>query len=278
MDYSMSEIQDLLRQYKGQGLGNLEGLSDSEVLALLRGVLKEGGPGSGHHGHVGRPGQRGGSASRGVSLGTTVNDAVVTNAKELSNGKSGAVVLTFDNGENAIWKPHHPRFSNTETEVTAAQVGKLFGVNVPETVEFEYEGQRGSLQKRIKNAVTGAKGASSPTLRQCEQVAVFDLVIGNQDRHDGNWVRGEGRVWAIDHGRADWQPLRFSMKGVPVGKRNYLFEKHGYEPGSEYKISASTTRHMRGITREQWNDATKPILPKHREQGWWNLQMLVGAG
>jgi len=241
--------------------------------------MREGGPGSGHHGHAGRPGLVGGSVSGSKgSFGSAINESIIVSAEKLGKGLSGALVLTFDNGEKAIWKPHHPRRSNVEAEVAAPQVGKLFGVNVPETIEFEYKGQRGSLQKYIKNVTTGAEGASLPTLRQCEQLAVFDMAIGNQDRHNGNWARSEGKVWAIDHGRTHWEPLPFDRRGVPIGRRNYLFEMHGYKPGSEYKISAPTIQHMKGITREQWNNATESILPEHREQGWQNLQRLIEAG
>ena len=32
-------------------------------------------------------------------------------------------------------------------------------------------------------------------------MALFDEVIGNTDRHDGNWLEDENRkLWAIDHG------------------------------------------------------------------------------
>jgi len=44
---------------------------------------KKGGPGSGHHGHAGRPGQRGGSAPGKADGGTSAGTATVPNRQEL---------------------------------------------------------------------------------------------------------------------------------------------------------------------------------------------------
>lgn len=79
---------------------------------------------------------------------------------------------------------------------------------VPPTVIRSIEDEVGSLQKFIPNYRSGEeipREEKSPSneafMMQAEKVWIFDVIINNTDRHEGNYIFDEeGRLWAIDHG------------------------------------------------------------------------------
>ena len=97
-------------------------------------------------------------------------------------------------------------------QVAAYEMSYLLGfTNVPPTVSREIDGEKGSVQLWIENAMTEKKrrekGVRPPNLtivnRYTDDMRVFDYLINNIDRHqdnilyDPNW-----QLWLIDHTRA----------------------------------------------------------------------------
>jgi hypothetical protein len=159
----------------------------------------------------------------------------VTSAKLL--GKKHVAVATkiqFDDGTKAVFKPHEgegdivghrgedftPGFQ-TEREVGAWEVAKLVNMQdmVAPTVdakiknlpEVEHEGKTiGGQGKTTRGALMDFEpGRQAAGVRQrygddaddVARAAAFDYVIGNTDRHSGNWlVEKGGAMHLIDHG------------------------------------------------------------------------------
>jgi hypothetical protein len=116
--------------------------------------------------------------------------------------------------ENARWESG--RFTEFlrdtyRSELAAYQLSLLLGLdNVPPTVPWELKGQPGALQIWIEKARAGwhpneTEEPSDPALwaMESDKMLVFDALIGNRDRHEGNvLIDSAGKVWWIDHSRA----------------------------------------------------------------------------
>src|SRR3989338_24246 len=99
---------------------------------------------------------------------------------------------------------HHHLFLRSELELIAARIDKRLGFGlVPPTVTRTIKGCAGVLQERIF-----AKVASQVINWEyfvddlwLAKAAVFDYLIDNRDRHDGNFLidPSTGRMWLIDH-------------------------------------------------------------------------------
>jgi hypothetical protein len=94
---------------------------------------------------------------------------------------------------------------------------------VQATVIREVGGKKGSIQEFVDGGKAARDVADRRemfgTSEERARAAVFDHVIGNEDRHPGNWmIRPDGRVALIDHG------LAFPDKGKENGFRNTMFE------------------------------------------------------
>jgi hypothetical protein len=123
-------------------------------------------------------------------------------------GPPGASVFRahLDDGTRAIYKPEvYTSSHQMHAEVAAYRVSELFGFGlVPTTTVAEDDGSLGpgSLQRFAENASEG-----QPTYRytalETQRMAVLDYLIGNLDRHMGNYLTGpDGELIAIDHGLA----------------------------------------------------------------------------
>lgn len=128
-----------------------------------------------------------------------------------------SIVALKDDG-SGIFKPEKgeaPGFRRAieagtyyKRERAAYLVDKLldFGL-VPPTVIRDIDGDIGSFQQFIPGAKAGwevdSKELQSPELRpELVKLWIFDHIIFNSDRHDGNFLVKESQVAAIDHGLA----------------------------------------------------------------------------
>ncbi len=79
-----------------------------------------------------------------------------------------------------------------------------FGL-VPTTVIRELRGEVGSVQEFISGTKSGFEFSKEVVAReypdQLMKLWVFDLIIANKDRHSGNFLIKDGKMYAIDHGR-----------------------------------------------------------------------------
>lgn len=175
-----------------------------------------------------------GSKARGAELPTLTTGKIVSGEK-LYGGVGNAYVVKFEDGSLACFKrpldrsiyPAVPKGTDPQREVAAYEVAKLVGMKdlVPSTIlrELSFEayhaargsGPRmeqinglGSLQAWVKDASTAERhneNARYDGVQDRKRIAVFDFMIGNMDRHTGNWmVRDDkaGKLALIDNGAA----------------------------------------------------------------------------
>jgi hypothetical protein len=155
--------------------------------------------------------------------------ADVVDSKRLAEGINKALKLTLEsNGirAHAIFKTvqrelhddpsNRPSFYRAVDsyihEVAAYELSRILGLDrIPPTVLREIDGERGALQLWVENAMTEAaliergradEGAAQRVLQK-QNMFVFDQLIYNFDRHQGNSLYDSfDYLWYIDHTRS----------------------------------------------------------------------------
>ena len=94
--------------------------------------------------------------------------------------------------------------------------------------------QEGDVAKEIYDDKTKFDGDEDQ-----RRTALFDYIIGNQDRHHGNWViGGDGKMKLIDHGLAFGETKLGGFKNRQIQQRvAYDHSKHDAFPPSKYAES-----------------------------------------
>lgn len=125
-----------------------------------------------------------------------------------SQGVSYTWRLDYGNGVHALFKVDGTdifcRACGSEREVAAFRVDRLLGFQltphtVPHTIVVEDDTLAGSAMYFVR----GARSPRDAGIDKPDRLRFFDAVLGNSDRHAGNWLILEGgRVVAIDHNRA----------------------------------------------------------------------------
>lgn len=137
----------------------------------------------------------------------------------LGGGVNETRIVELPNGEKAVFKPiEGERFGLrgsitneacplAHREALSWEIDDILGLDlVPETRLVSINGEIGSLQHFQKSAKIAARaGGTAPLDDELYKIDVFDFLIGNTDRHQGNYMfytRGakKGRVIAIDNG------------------------------------------------------------------------------
>lgn len=194
------------------------------------------------------------SAAAKSQAAETIEKALVDpNAKvvfshKIGEGISHSETVQFDNGVKAVWKRdgaarsvtsdthmrHINQANSSGNEVAAYLVDKAMGhpAGVPPTVLHQDGGVSGTLQFfkgdtrrpwdfQPGTALDNAHNQSLPfkgSMDGNRSVNILDNVIGNVDRHRGNWLDTKrGDTLPIDHG------LAFPEKNAPQGIHNSKF-------------------------------------------------------
>ena len=148
----------------------------------------------------------------------TVSETEV-DMQELGGGVSNGVsTVRLSDGSRGVFKPSSGESEDvdrpgiaygqmTERECAAWDVAKIVELDdiVAATVPTEIDGESGSLAEFVNGKIaaevdrTKMYDGADNALR----AAMFDFVIGNQDRHAGNWmIDNAGGLKLIDHGLA----------------------------------------------------------------------------
>ena len=125
-----------------------------------------------------------------------------------SQGVSYTFRLGYGGGVDGIFKVDGSDIfcssCGAHREVAVYRIDQLLGFDLtPMTVfhDIDHEGDR--LTGSTMYFVHGAARPSDVGRKKPDRLRIFDAIIGNSDRHSGNWlVREDGSIVAIDHNRA----------------------------------------------------------------------------
>ena len=156
----------------------------------------------------------------------------------LEEGTNGVSVVSLSNKAAGVWKPTAAEYPEqarvnlepdhqARREALAYFISKALGHlgRVPPTVYREIDGDSGAYCALSRGTLPGTHCArldqvlADPADPAYVDMAVFDCIIGNLDRHSGNILFGGGTVLAIDHG------LAFPLEHGAQGEMNFLFSE-----------------------------------------------------
>jgi len=120
----------------------------------------------------------------------------------LSGGMKG--VFKPSNGEHPLRSAIQPG-THYRREAAASALADVIGMHdlVPPTTVRNHNGEIGSIQQFMDGQVAfrAPRGSEYDGDTDAARAAVFDYLIGNTDRHMGNWlVSPQGKLVLIDHG------------------------------------------------------------------------------
>jgi hypothetical protein len=170
-------------------------------------------------------------------------------AHVLGGGVCQTFVFELEGGKKAVFKPQNgepteplrrnisPGFS-TEREVAAWEVAKIVGMDdlVAPAVERTMGEWHGALvdfqEGEVAFKIDSERKFDGE--RNLARAAIFDYIIGNEDRHAGNWMVGkDGGLRLIDHN------LAFPDKGA-------------------YGVSGNHALFNRILIKAEWKKITDP--------------------
>lgn len=131
--------------------------------------------------------------------------------KKLGGGVTDSRLVDYVDDGQGVWKAltNPGTLHNGLREVVAYRLAEVLGMDiVPPTVYSTLTGVEGTSQQFISDLRIGAllKGTETFDIDRFEDLAIFDAVTNNGDRHNGNWgLDAAGRTWAIDHGHTKFE-------------------------------------------------------------------------
>lgn len=154
------------------------------------------------------------------------------------SGIHSAIVLNYDiktkNGNlKTIFKTDQYESGSSKKEKVGYELSELFGINlVPPTTITNRDkvGKQFGLKSEgsEQTFVTGKQYCKySPSernkiskLKDFQKLALFDVVLGNEDRHAGNFLydNKENKIFAIDNGFSLSNSNNFSIRSEPLRK------------------------------------------------------------
>lgn len=247
-----------------------------------------------------------------------VETSPLQDTRFLGGGCNGSYLLTLADGTRGVFKPESGERGDLRSqikgdywkrEIAASQVAHALGLDdlVPGTVEHDYEGERGSIMAFAEGNQGNANDVSSSIKYDGEKdlarAAAFDYVIGQSDRHGGNWMlSGDDKLVLIDNGLTfpDRQSLsgncfileRAIRKGLPLPEECAQWDSHMEEIetklddlgfGDEEKrytlerlhaVSTLAKEHAGGIPgqgatfEDLWNEYPVGQYPSGERGGW----------
>lgn len=149
-----------------------------------------------------------------------------TSSKKIGRGVTDSSFVELKDDGSGIFKTE-----DHFNERAAYLIDRFLGFNlVPPTVIRQVDGEIGSVQEFIPDArAVDELGVQSQQNfeRNCRddlmKMWVFDMIIHNQDRHPGNFLVKDKRVYAIDHGRSlDFDQSSFEKISFWEGCRQFF--------------------------------------------------------
>jgi len=198
---------------------------------------------------------------------------IIANEQMTSGAVTKPYVLTLKQGDitkKGLWKDISGRpqgyIDSWMYEVAGYELDKLLGLNmVPPTVERRFQERRGSLQIWVDDTKSLRKlneeKIKPPSYkifynnRNLFLQRAFDNLIGNEDRHQDNYliVMKDWRMILIDHSRS------FRSSGKFIKQLTYT-EKHPEGPMIMKELPKAFFEKIKGLTSEQIKGAVGEYL------------------
>ena len=155
-----------------------------------------------------------------LDVGDQLTTGEITSKERMDKGSANEVdFIVLKGGRRAIFKGVKgervdlrrgiERGTYWRREVAASDIAEIVGYDdlVPKTVARKIGGEQGSVQLFIDGAETAMESAMGSlteglTSDDVNRSAIFDFLMGNTDRHDGNWmiVTETKKIKLIDNG------------------------------------------------------------------------------
>jgi hypothetical protein len=137
-------------------------------------------------------------------IGTTISSGIegVNKSQKVTTSDGKSWLLKLKSGEHkSKWRLIPGALYRREK--AAYLVDRQTGFNVvPETIIVTYKGEIGSAQEWIEDTFPSDVTLKTYSEDDIWKVGLLDFLIGNTDRHSGNWLMKNNAVVAIDHGYA----------------------------------------------------------------------------
>lgn len=149
-------------------------------------------------------------------------------------------------------------------EVNAYKTSKVLGWNiVPETVKDDFGYGEGSCQKWVEGAEAYdpyygyGEEITEKNIDDLAKIFAFDVIVNNRDRHEGNFLVNDNKIWAIDN-----EEFGFSGAGKYLMER--LDDACKYENPIGYGILQAIENTF-GDDREVYKHFRSLVISKFKE-------------
>lgn len=178
------------------------------------------------------------------------SEEITSQKRRSGDNMNGVDNIVLKSGQRAMFKGVKGEYQELrrtirtgnfyKREIVASDVAELIGYEdlVPTTVKRTIGGDVGSMQKFVPNAETASDSIHSLFMVEANQLdrsAVYDLLMGNTDRHGGNYMlgnqltaEGNATLHLIDNGLILPGNMNNAKKGVTDFFRSKNFESAGF--------------------------------------------------
>ncbi len=182
-----------------------------------------------------------------------MTEGEVLSSRPLRGGISSTFKVGLPYGVSGVFKWTRSVRGCFRHEIAAYEIDRRLGFDlVPMTVAREVLGRPGSLQFFINDAKPSYQVVGA---RRSVELIVLDLLIDNEDRHDGNWIfyefEGAQRLVAIDHN------LTFCCR-QPSRLRPEIIPRIGPQRGAELLEA------LRGFEADELESLLRPYVARKR--------------
>jgi hypothetical protein len=157
-----------------------------------------------------------------LKVAKDLGNGAISNVKALGGGVTPTYVLDVDR-RKGVFKTMSNR---ARKEVAAYEFDKMIGFGIVPPVVYRdvdlgdgKEPQKGSIMHFVEGEIGSKHIQKGGKFRYLDmaKITAFDFIIGNQDRHPGNYVVDKnGKTWAIDNALTFWKSDKIVSSTIPM--------------------------------------------------------------
>jgi hypothetical protein len=191
-----------------------------------------------------------------IGTSESTGEKGVNHSLQLVDDKNKKYLWKDKNGEHVSSWRYVPPHTLYQREAAAYKVNKQLGFNmIPYTRVAKYEGQIGSLQDWIEPVDPADITLKSYSEDDIWKSGLIDLIIGNSDRHSGNWFSVGKHPLLIDHGYS------FPSKAVANDNKSLILSRFAYAVWGQ-KIPEEYLQAMKNLQDPSFRRSLQKYLDK----------------